>query len=304
MTAVVTMGDAGGSTGVLRDEFGYLPVGDVRMSLVALARENGEHDELLRKLFLHRFDKGEGLNGHNFGNLFLVALTDILGSEEAAITAAGRVLQVQGSVVPVTNEKIDLVATYDDGSKVVGEDAIDVPVNGDEKKIVALSVTPEAVINPRAEDAILNADMVILGPGDLYTSVLANCVVGGASEALCRSGAKLVYISSLMTKVGQTSGMGTREQFAEIIKYIGREPELMFSNNAPIPEDLLARYAEEGEFPVQRNGGTDCSSVREGDFLASESVQTVDGDALRRSLIRHDARKLAGAIIDCFSYDR
>ena len=298
VTAVVTMADSGGSTGVLRDEFGCLPVGDVRMSLVALARESGEHDALLRELFLHRFAKGEGLNGHSFGNLFLVALTDILGSEEAAISAAARVLQVQGSVVPVTTEKVDLVAQYDDGTEILGEHYIDEPLHKDDKKIVNLYTAPSASVNPRAEDAILNADVIVLGPGDLYTSVLANCAVDGVSDAIRRAGARVVYISSLMTKVGQTSGMGTQEQLAAIAKYIGREPDVMLSNTAPLPDDLLARYAAEDEYPVVVNcDGNGCQVVKD-DFLATEAVQTASGDVLKRSLIRHDARKIAGAIID------
>ncbi|MCD5381997.1 MAG: YvcK family protein [Candidatus Pacebacteria bacterium] len=298
VTAVVTMADAGGSTGVLRDEFGCLPVGDVRMSLVALARENGDHDELLRQLFLYRFDKGAGLNGHNFGNLLLVALTDILGSEEAAISAAARVLRVHGRVVPVTTEKVDLVATYDDGSELVGEHHIDEPAHKDTKRITDLSIIPHASVNTRAEDALLNADIIVLGPGDLYTSVLANCVVDGVPEAIRRSGAQVVYVSSLMTKVGQTSGMGTKEQLAEITRFIGREPDVMLSNTAPLPEELLARYATENEYPVEVNcDGARCKVIKD-DFLATEAVTTAKGDVLKRSLIRHDARKIAGTIID------
>ena len=121
VSARVTMADSGGSTGRLRDEFGFLPVGDVRMALAALASDVDEHEELVRELFMYRFAKGDGLSGHNFGNLLLVALTDILGSEEAAIKAAARVLRVQGTVVPVTTGTVDLVATYDDGVVVRGE---------------------------------------------------------------------------------------------------------------------------------------------------------------------------------------
>ena len=114
LSAIVTMADSGGSTGRLRDEFGFLPVGDVRMALAALARESSEHEQLLRKLFMYRFERGEGLTGHSFGNLLLIALRDILGSEDAAIAAAGEVLQVAGTVIPVTTTPTTLVATYDD----------------------------------------------------------------------------------------------------------------------------------------------------------------------------------------------
>ena len=127
ISAVVTMADSGGSTGRLRDEFGYLPVGDVRMALTALASDIDKNEELMRELFLYRFNKGEGLSGHNFGNLLLVALTDILGSEDLAIKAAGKILRIEGKVEPVTIAKADLVAKYEDGVELVGEHAIDEP---------------------------------------------------------------------------------------------------------------------------------------------------------------------------------
>lgn len=299
LSAVVTMADSGGSTGRLRDEFGYLPVGDVRMALAALASDIDEHEELLRELFLYRFDKGNGLSGHNFGNLLLVALTDILGSEERAIEAAARVLRVQGSVVPVTTETVHLVATYDDGVTCVGEHHIDEPApDRFDKRITALSVTPACTISPRAEAVLLEADLIILGPGDLYTSVLANCVVGGVAEALRHSGAKIAYVSNLMTKAGQTTHMGVAEHVAEIVKYTKRTPDYIFVNTAPLPEDLLERYAADGEHPVLFNLESDRSRIIPGDMLADEVIQTPSGDTLKRSLIRHDARKLARKIMD------
>ena len=299
LSAVVTMADSGGSTGRLRDEFGYLPVGDVRMALAALASDIDQHEELLRELFLYRFDKGNGLSGHNFGNLLLVALTDILGSEEEAIRAAGKVLRVQGRVIPVTTEKVHLVAKYADGREVVGEHDIDEPVAGNkEEKITELSVTPKATIGERAEDALLNADLIVLGPGDLYTSVLANIVVDGVPEAIRNSEAKLVYVSNLMTKVGQTSGMGVSEHLSELSKYVGKSPDCVFVNNTPFPKDLLERYEEDGEYPVINDCDDKDCEVIESDLLATEEVKTAKGDMLKRSLIRHDSRKLARKIIE------
>lgn len=299
LTAIVTMADSGGSTGRLRDEFGYLPVGDVRMALAALARDIDDHEELLRELFLYRFEKGNGLSGHNFGNLLLVALTDILGSEEAAIRAAGKVLRVQGSVIPVATEKVDLVATYDDGVQVVGEHDIDEPEESRTKhNIVSLAVTPDVSINPRAEEAILNADMIVLGPGDLYTSVLANCVVEGVADALRHSPAKLVYVCNLMTKVGQTSGMGVKEHIAEIEKYINKQPDHVLVNTTTLPDDLLKKYKDNKEFPVEDNCADCIANVIATDLVASEVVHTSRGDLLKRSLIRHDPRKLARQLMD------
>lgn len=299
LTAVVTMADSGGSTGRLRDEFGQLPVGDVRMALAALASDEDEHDDLVRELFLHRFDKGDGLSGHNFGNLFLVALTDLLGSEEAAIRAASRVLRVQGQVLPVTTENVHLVAEYDDGVVITGEHDIDEPLaDRIHTRIRKLSITPAAPINPRAEDALLNADLIVLGPGDLYTSVLANCVVDGVADAIRHSDAELVYVSNLMTKTGQTLGMSAQQHVDEITAYVGRKPDAVLINNGIFPDELLAKYAADGEFPVALDcRGGECTVIAS-DFLATEAVQTKSGDVLKRSLIRHDSRKLARAIMD------
>lgn len=299
LAAIVTMADSGGSTGRLRDEFGFLPVGDVRMALAALASDIDEHEELLRELFLYRFDRGNGLSGHNFGNLLLVALTDILGSEEKAIEAAARVLRVQGTVVPVTTQKVDLVATYADGVTVVGEHAIDESTTERcSQRITQLSVTPSATISARAEEVLLNADLIVLGPGDLYTSVLANCVVDGVADAIRHSSAKVVYVCNLMTKAGQTSGMGVAEHVAEISKYIKRTPDCVLVNTGVLPANLLEKYAEDHEYPVAFNYESDDCRIIPADMLGGEIVRTARGDVLKRSLIRHDPRKLARKIMD------
>jgi uncharacterized cofD-like protein len=299
LSAIVTMADSGGSTGRLRDEFGYLPVGDVRMALAALASDKDGHEELLRELFLYRFDKGNGLSGHNFGNLLLVALTDILGSEEEAIRAAARVLRVQGSVIPVTTEKVNLVATYQDGVTTIGEHSIDEPDQGRHShRITSLEVTPASSINPRAEEVLLDADLIVLGPGDLYTSVLANCVIDGVADAIRHSTAKVVYVSNLMTKAGQTSGMGVAEHVAEVTRYVGLQPDYVLINTTPLPKELLERYKEDGEYPVLFNLESEVMRIIPADLLAGETISTIAGDVLRRSLIRHDSRKLARKLMD------
>jgi uncharacterized cofD-like protein len=299
VSAIVTMADSGGSTGRLRDEFGYLPVGDVRMALAALASDVDEHEELVRQLFLYRFDKGNGLSGHNFGNLLLVALTDILGSEEAAIRAAARVLRVRGQVIPVTTEPVDLAARYGDGVEVVGEHDIDEPAaERTLHPITELSVRPHATISEAAESAILEADLIVLGPGDLYTSVLANCVVEGVPEAIRNSTAQVVYICNLMTKLGQTSGMGVTAHLREITRYIGQAPDTVIVNTGVYPADLLKRYAADGEFPVRFDYEGNDTRIIPADVLATEAVQTARGDVIKRSLIRHDSRKLARRLVD------
>lgn len=297
ISAIVTMADSGGSTGRLRDEFGYLPVGDVRMALTALASEDDEYESLLRALFSYRFAKGEGLSGHSFGNLLLVALTDILGSETAAITAATKILKSHGNVLPVTEQKADLVATYEDGAVVSGEHAIDESAEDrKEKRITTLTLSPAVSISAPARDAIMHADMIVLGPGDLYTSVLANCVVKGVAEALQKTSAQIVYVCNLMTKSGQTDGLDIAGHVSEIERYIGRSVDAVLANNALPDAQLLSRYALENELPVAKG---DCSNIPVTflDMLATEEVVTVKGDVLKRSLIRHDSKKLAEALL-------
>jgi len=298
LAAVVAMTDSGGSTGRLRDEFGYLPVGDVRLALAALANEDSEHEALIRKLFLHRFATNGDVAGHNFGNLFLVALTDILGSEEAAIAAAARVLNVCGRVIPVTNEKVHLVAEYEDGKKVDGEHDIDEPKQQNIPGIRTLSLDKPARITDGARKVIANADLIVLGPGDLYTSILANCVVDGVREAIANAEGKVLYIPNLMTKTGQTIGKGVAEHVDEISKYAGRTPDLILVNSTPFPEALLERYAAIGESPVEHNYHGRVPHVVSGDFIASHMVVPQQGDLLKRSLIRHDPHKIAAKIVE------
>lgn len=298
ISSVVTMADSGGSTGRLRDEFGYLPVGDVRMALVALADSEGTDESMLRELFMHRFSSEGDISGHNFGNLFLVALTDILGSEVAAIRAAGKILRTKGHVIPVTTDHTNLIATMSNGQKKVGEHEIDVCKPEEVmQRITQFGTQGTAVVTEEAREAILNADLVVLGPGDLYTSILANVVISGVGEALQQSRGRCVYISNLMSKAGQTNGMGVREYISELERYSGRTLDVVVINNTPLPEELLGRYATEFEYPVADNVTDTRHRLLREDLLASEGVQTKAGDTLRRSLIRHDPEKLANVII-------
>ncbi len=297
--AIVTMADSGGSTGRLRDEFGYLPVGDARMALTALARETGDESEILRKLFLYRFDRGEGLSGHTLGNLFLIALTDILGSEALAISAAGRVLATCGEVIPVTTDNVHLHAEYTDGKTAYTEHDIDIGIHGDKgAHVKRLSLSSKARVSNQARKAIQTADLIVMGPGDFYTSILANCVVEGMPEALQEAGAPIVYIGNLMSRNGQTHSMGTHEYLREIEVYIGKLPDYMIVNTTPLRTDLVHQYEKDGEYPVVHSyTGTDVHVI-EGDFVAHTDVVLHKGDVIRRSLIRHDPEKLARAIIE------
>ena len=297
ITAVVTMADSGGSTGRLRDEFGQLPVGDVRMALAALASGDDDHERLLREVFLHRFDTAGELSGHTFGNLFLVTLREVLGSEAAAIAAASRILKLRGQVLPVTYTNVDLCATYADGVTITSESTIDAPPkHRTGVAITELSVTPAAQINDAVAETIAAADLIVLGPGDLYTSVLANCVVSGMPEALQAARAPLVYVANLMTKRGQTDGMDVRAHTAAVTRYVGRQPEVVLVNSDPLPPALCTRYAKEGEYPVGYTAGDLATAVYEVPLLAKEEVRTVSGDKVRRSLLRHDPEALAQAL--------
>lgn len=304
ITAVVSMADSGGSTGRLRDEFGMLPVGDVRMALAALAEEHAHDGLLLRELFLYRFQNGNGLHGHNLGNLFLTALADVLGSEAAAIAAAAQILRVAGRVYPVTTDNVHLSAEYDDGVKVVGEHHIDEPQpDRYGHRIAHLSLEPKAAVTADAAAAIAAADCIILGPGDLYSSLLANCVVDGVPEAIRASQGRFIFVSNLMERLGQTEGMQVSDAVVEIERYVGRIPDVILINNAPLPQDAVAWYeASEGTKPVIDNiGDTFASTIVRSDLVADEPFIQGGADHVRRSLIRHDSDKLAASILTVLS---
>ncbi len=290
LSAIVSVLDDGGSTGRLRDAYGFLPHGDARQALIALADERAS---LTRALFAYRFSKGD-VAGHNFGNLFLTALTDILGSDAKAIEAASAVLRVKGSVIPVSEKPGTLVAKLQNGETVVGEHAIDTRTPG-RSPIVALSTKEPAEVCADAKQAIAHADMIILGPGDLYASTLANFAVSGLAEAVKHSPARLLYIVNLFTKAGETDGYSARKHVAEVTQYAGRRPDVVLLHTGAFVKDVLDHYAEEKEFPVADDLGSDPSVIRS-DFADVMVAEKVAGDTIARSFIRHDPRKVAESI--------
>ena len=196
ITAIVTTFDSGGSSGLLRDEFGILPPGDVRRCLVALSEE----EKILRRLFMFRFEKKSSLQGHSFGNLFLTALSSIFKDDNLAIEKAGELLNINGKVLPVSLSKSHLCATLEDGTIIEGETNIDIPKHDSESKIKKIFLEPKAKLNSKARKAIMEADIIVVGPGDLYTSIIPNFLVGGMLEAMKKTKAKKIYIANLMTK--------------------------------------------------------------------------------------------------------
>lgn len=299
LSAIISMTDSGGSNRVIRDEFGLLPTSDIRQCMVALASETSHR--LLRELFTYRYNQGTGISGMTFGNLFMAALTDIYGSQEKAIEKTCEMLDVEGQVIPVTYDNVHLVARYDHGKQVLGEHHID---ESEEKigkhKIVELEVFPEGSANKKALQAIKEADLIILGPGDLYTSVICNLVVKGIARAIRQSKAKKVFIMNLMTRFGQTRGMTAKDHLGELKKYLGKGAVdvCLVNRTKNFPRGILARYKEERAYPVKDDlGKSNSLRVIRRSFVSDKVFEKPKSDKLKRSLIRHDPAKLAKAIM-------
>ncbi len=298
ITAVVTMADSGGSAKKERDEFGILPVSDVRKALLALSEENGR-EGLLRDLINYRFVEGIGVSGMTFGNLFLVALSHILSSQERAIEEVGKFLKIKGRVLPVTLEETNLVAEYDEGVVAVGEHAIDEPKHDKRLSIRNIYLLPGVKANPKALKAIRQADFIVIGPGDIFTSLLPTLLVGGVSEAVKKSKAKKIFIQNLMNKFGQTNGFTASRYLSEIDKYLGIKFDFVFANNAPLPKDTLRYYAtSENSYPIEDDLlEEDGYLIFRKDLLSKKRFKPQEGDNLKRSILRHDSDKLAKALL-------
>lgn len=299
LTAIISMADSGGSNRVLRDEFGILPTSDIRQALVALADNHGDR-EIFRKLFAYRFHQGVGIAGMTFGNLFMAALSDILGSQLAAIEETAKILHVKGRILPVTLDDISLVARYENGHQVVGEHYIDEPKHDGRWKIVELETIPKAKVYKEAVESILEADLVIIGPGDLYTSIVCNLIIEGIPKALKKTKGKIVYVMNLMARYGQTYKFSAIDHVKEVEKYVGKGvlDFVLVNNNFMFPKGILKRYTEENSFPVKDDLKDNYSFkiIRE-DLLSPLVFQKIKGDKLQRSMIRHDPDKLAKALI-------
>lgn len=251
LTAVVTMSDNRGSSGRLRDELGTLPSGDVRRCLVALA--DRQRSLILRQLFEYRFERGTGLSGHSFGDLLLAALGEILGAPERAIEEAGRLLGIRGQVLPVTLTDTTLHARLADGHVIHGETDIDIREVHQGAGIENVYLNPPARANERVIEAIERADMIVLGPANLYTGVIPNLLVDGVAEAIRSSTAMRVYVVNVMTKHAETDGYAASDFIRQVLRYLGTGPALdcaVINYHESLPHELLEKYKAEASEPV------------------------------------------------------
>ncbi len=281
ITAVVTVSDDGGSSGKLRKELGVLPPGDIRNCLVALAEE----ENLITKLFQYRFPRKGGLSNHSFGNLFLTALTSVSGGFDKAILNASDVLAIKGKVLPVSLDNVKLKAILVDGEKIVGESKI----SKSKSAIKTVEIEPKnAKVSKSVIDSISNADCVILGPGSLYTSVIVNLLFDGVIPAIKKSRAIKIYVSNIMTQVGETSNFTLSNHIDAIIQHsYPKILDAVFVNNGKIPKYIVERYAKQNSVPVKI------------DKLKYNNIKIIKKNFVSKSqYAHHDFVKLSRAIFN------
>ena len=285
LSAVVTVTDDGGSSGRLREDFKMLPPGDVRNCMVALS----EDEHLLSKLFQFRFDQGE-LEGHSFGNLFVAALSHITGDFAQAVQMSSQILAIRGRIFPATNTDVTLAAQMDDGTIVRGETSI----TASKRHIVELMLEP-ATPHPLPEtlEAIALADIITLGPGSLYTSLIPNLLVSGVPEALAASPATKVFVCNLMTQANESLGLSASQHIEKILQHAGATKSPIFDyaliNTAPISAERLEQYAREGQEPIE----ADLERVK------ALGVKPLTGNFVHEGdVLRHDYDRVAESLLE------
>jgi uncharacterized cofD-like protein len=286
LVAIVAVTDDGGSSGRLRREYSVLPPGDIRNCMVALSKD--EH--LLGKLFQYRFPgRGRGLAGHSFGNLFLTALTNVTGDFPEAVRVSSRVLAIRGRIFPSTAQNVTLEAKLDDGKLVKGETNI----SRSRHRIVSVNLVPKRV-KPLAEalDAIRKADLILVGPGSLYTSIIPNLLVDGVTDAIHKSKATCVYIANLMTQPGETQHYSVADHVNAIYEHSRSGLfDFVVINRMAIPAKILKRYRAEGAEPVQPSAAE----------LKRMGIRYITGDLARyQRVVRHDQNKLTRLLMEEF----
>ena len=283
ITAVVTVGDDGGSSGRLREEMGILPPGDIRNCIAALA----DDEDLITKLFQYRFKTGEGLEGHSFGNLFLTALCAITGNMVKAVKESSNVLNIRGVVLPATLDDMKLLAEFEDGRIIKGESSIP-EAHG---KIKRLFTDPEICrALPEVLIAIANADLIILGPGSLYTSVIPNLLVSGIVEAIEQSSAKKIYVCNIMTQTGETDNYTVASHLNALLNHAKGKKiiDAVLVNNS-LPDNISAGYAKNGSIPV----------ILDNENLTPIGIEIVSQKLIQENkegLVRHSSHRVARAV--------
>ena len=284
LTAIVTVADNGGGSGVLRQELGMLPPGDVRNCIQALANTEPTMEQLLA----YRFTDGN-LRGQSFGNLFLAALNGLCGSFDEAVSKMGEVLAITGRVLPVTNENVQLIADFDDGFTITGESEIADYKKGTDSRITRVYLSPECPpALPACLEAIRTADLILLGPGSLYTSVIPNLLVDGVAEAIHAARGVKAYVMNLMTQDGETEGYSGEDHIRALFDHGG---DGLFDhcivNSRAIPQEILAEYRREGAAPTE----VDPQALAR----LGVSVDYAPVAGWKNGLVRHDPDDLAAA---------
>jgi uncharacterized cofD-like protein len=293
INAIVSMVDSGGSTGRLRDELGILPPGDVLKCLLALSPQR----EIARALFLKRFSKDKRLKGHNSGNMLLTMLSRYTGSFPTGIQALGEILDARGNILPVTTDRATLVAELTDGTRIFGENAIDVPRGGQLSKIKDVYLVPHhtgcITAYPPVIEAINDADYIIIGPGDLFTSILSNIVVPGVKDAIKRTKATIVYVVNIMTKYGETHNYSCVDFIEKLEEGIGRKVQIIIGNRTKPDDAILEEYCkQEAEF---------VEFIDDPKFWQNRKYYLTDLLDTSGSIVRHDSKKLALLIQEIIS---
>lgn len=293
ITAIVTVSDNGGGSGILRQEMNIVPPGDIRNCLVALANT----EPIMKKLLQYRFSEGS-LKGQNFGNLFLAALSDVSGSFENAVKVTSNVLAITGKVLPVTSENVELVATFDDGMHLKGETQI--VEYGKETH----SLIKQIVLDPKEPapgesviQAIEEADLILMGPGSLYTSIIPNLLVNQVAEAIKNAKGHRIYIANIMSQPGETTGFTIEEHIEAIEHYIGDHGiDTVIVNNATVSEEHLNRYSEDGAHLLRMD---EKHPIWERIGCIKAPLAHINHE---KKYIRHDSAKLAEYIFQHIPY--
>lgn len=291
ISALLTTADDGGIAKKERDEFGILPQSDIRKALVALADTN--KNKTLRQLFTYRFSKGLGFEGATLGNLILLALSEIKGSQYAAIKEIEKILNIQGNVIPTTIDNTNLLITLEDGKEIFGETNLDTVFWDGTKRIKNIQLIPRATIFKDAKKALEQAEYIIINPGDLYGSVICNFVVSGFDKTIKKSKAKIVFICNLVTKYGQAYKYNVEDFVTDIEKYLGKKIDILILNNGKFTTEQLVSYAKEKSEPVTYNlKNLNKYKIYTTNLISQDIPTKAKGDKLERSLVRHNSQAL------------